>query len=99
MGKFAAQSDYGAVSEDVLFEAGTSVMRQCVPIAITDDALLETTESFLLSLTSSVPRVVLGTSSGFVIIRDDDGRLIDKRLCVYLSVKLWGGNPGCIECL
>ena len=44
----------------------------CTTVQITDDNVLEDDESFLLTLTTSEPRVTLDPEQGSVLIIDDD---------------------------
>ena len=52
------------------FVEGTS--EACTNIQITNDTVLEDNESFLLSLTTTEPRVSLNPAQGSVLIIDDD---------------------------
>ena len=59
---------------DLLFTAGSSngTMR-CIDVAIIDDLLVESTETFIVIPTTSTSIVKLGNNQTTVIIKDIDG--------------------------
>ena len=65
-----ASSDYTTVSMDLTFNSGTT--NQTVMIPITGDNVVESTESFTMSLTTADSAVTLNPSTTTVTIRDDD---------------------------
>lgn len=64
--------DFISKTTDVIFAAGESGPKQVV-VEIIDDPLVETVESFKLSMTSSNPIVKIGDPSEVKII-DNDGK-------------------------
>lgn len=73
-GTATAGSDYTAVSEDVAFAAGETA--KTVSIPITDDGLLESSETVSLSISSPSPGTTLGSPSAATLtIQDNDAAL------------------------
>ena len=68
-----ASSDYTTVSMDLTFNAGNT--NQTVMIPITGDTMVESTESFTVSLVSADSAVILNSSTTTVTIEDDDSEL------------------------
>ena len=66
-----APSDYTSVSMDLTFNSGTT--NQTVMIPIVGDNVVESTESFTVSLTTGDSAVTLNPSTTTVTIQDDDG--------------------------
>jgi len=48
----------------------------CTPISISNDGVVEDTESFTVSLISEDPAVQLTQSTGSVVVNDSSGKLI-----------------------
>ena len=68
----SAPGDYSSGIFPVTFDSMTST--QCISITLVDDNLVEDTETFTVSLSSSDPAVQLGTpSTAFVSILDTSG--------------------------
>ena len=67
-----ASSDYTTVSMDLTFNAGST--NQTVMISITGDTVVESTESFTVSLTTGDSAVNLNPSITTVTIQDDDSK-------------------------
>ena len=65
-----ASSDYMTVSMDLTFNSGTTT--QTVMIPIVGNNVVESTESFTVSLTSADSAVALNPSTTIVTILDDD---------------------------
>ena len=65
-----ASSDYTTVSMDLTFNSGTTA--QTVMIPIIGDNMMESTESFTVSLTSADSGVILNPSTTTVTVQDDD---------------------------
>ena len=68
-----ATSDYSAVSQDVIFSAGTTQKNVAVPIV--EDSVLEAIESFSVSVTvpaDNAAVVLLGTDAATINITDND---------------------------
>ena len=64
--------DYTAITAvPLLFQSGTI---ECSSIAITDDIILEGTETFSVLLTSTEPDVVITVTSAPVSIQDNDSK-------------------------
>jgi hypothetical protein len=63
------------------FVEGTS--EACTNIQITNDTVLEDNESFLLSLTTTEPRVSLNPAQGSVLIIDDDTIMVGFQQPMY----------------
>lgn len=72
--KFAAPADYVGISEDLTFDSSTN--RICVNVSIENDDILEATESFTASLTTSNSAVRLDQDVARVDILEDlsDGK-------------------------
>ena len=68
-----ASSDYTTVSMDLTFNAGST--NQTVMIPITGDTVVESTESFTVSLTTGDSALTLNPSITTVTIEDDDSKL------------------------
>ena len=71
---FADGVDYTGESTDVTYFSPIEEVIICENIAITDDMLGEPIEEFGILLTSTDPAVSFLTSSGIIIIVDDDGQ-------------------------
>ena len=63
--------DYIVTSSDLTFNTTTS--SQTVTIPILEDNLFESSETIVVTLTSSDPAAILNPSSGSVAIEDNDG--------------------------
>ena len=79
----ADPDDYTETSQMLTFMEGISDV--CTSIRITDDNVLEDDESFLLTLTTSEPRVTLDPEQGSVLIIDDDSEW-RVNPCHYVSL-------------
>ena len=65
--------EYVGISSDVTFVPGSASSDvQCMNISIIDDTALEGNFSFIVSLTSSDPDVLVGRDTATIIITDDD---------------------------
>ena len=69
-----ASSDYTTVSMDLTFNSGTTT--QTVMIPIVGDNVVESTESFTVSLTSADGAVTLNPSTTTVTIQNDDSKFL-----------------------
>ena len=69
-----ASSDYTTVSMDLTFNSGTTT--QTVMIPILGDNVVESTESFTVSLTSADSAITLNPSTTTVTIQDDDSKFL-----------------------
>ena len=65
-----ASSDYTTVSVDLTFNSGTTTHTVMIPII--GDNVVESTESFTVSLTSADSAVTLNPSTTTVTVQDDD---------------------------
>ena len=74
-----ASSDYTTVTMDLTFNAGTT--NQTVMISITGDTVVESTESFTVSLTTGDSAVTLNPSTTTVTTEDDDSK-ISLNMCI-----------------
>lgn len=87
-----APSDYSAVSQEVIFPAGTT--QRSVAIPITGNSVLEDIEFFYVKmsiLASQAEVVLLGTDAATISITDDDSKWVHKstkQLHKYLIVDL-----------
>ena len=71
----SASSDYSAVSQEVVFPAGT--IQKSVAILIMDDSVLEAMEFIHVEVTvpaSQAGVVLLGTDAATINITDDDSK-------------------------
>ena len=71
-----ASSDYTTVSMDLTFNSRNTT--QTVMIPILGDNVVESTESFTVSLTSADSAVTLNPSTTTVTIQDDDSKFLRK---------------------
>ena len=72
-GSAVAGSDYESVSSSLMFPAGSiNGSTQCINITITDDEVLEADETFTVTLTTTTPRVMVGTAQTTVTITTDE---------------------------
>jgi len=72
-----ALSDYSAVSQEVVFPAGTTQRSFAIPIM--DDSVLEAMEFFSVEVTvpaSYAAMVLLGTNTAIINVTDDDSELL-----------------------
>ena len=69
-----APSDYTSVTRGLTFNSGTTTQTVMVPIV--GDNVVESTESFTVSLTSADSAVTLSPSTTTVTIQDDDGKFL-----------------------
>ena len=67
--------DYDSITEDLVFNAGTT--RVCRRIPITDDPVDEDDEVFVVTLTTDDPDTALAPDETEVTIIDDDGEDAD----------------------
>ena len=67
--------DYSVTSRDLIFSATTS--SQIVAIPIREDAVLESCETMIVTLTSVDPVTILKLASAVINIEDNDGMLVD----------------------
>ena len=66
--------DYLAPPSQFLFQPSTATyQKQCIDFELFDDAVLEAVESFFVTISTDVPRVVVGRSTSKVSLVDDDG--------------------------
>ena len=65
-----APSDYTSVSMDLTFNSGTTARTVMIPIV--GDNMVESTESFTVSLTSADSAVTLNPSTTTITIQNDD---------------------------
>ena len=74
--------DYGSVNTTLLFAA--CEIRSCVNVSITNDDILETTESFFVNLNRNGldSRIMLDPTRGEIEILDDDDSMIIPYTCV-----------------
>ena len=88
-----APSDYATVTMDLTFNSGNT--NQTVMIPVVGDNVVESTESFTVSLTSADSAVMLNPSTTTVTIQDDDGKFLKglrKRLigrAQFSDLKTW----------
>ena len=68
-----AKDDYSSVSQILKFGPADAKM-QCINLFIVDDNLVEGTERFSFSLTSSYSRALIVPDSAVMEIRDNDGK-------------------------
>ena len=67
--------DYSSATAELTLAGGTSAPRACVNITIQDDQVLEPQEEeFLVTLTESDPRVMVGRNRATVQIADNDSK-------------------------
>ena len=72
-----------------------STTPQSVPVTILDDSIVEGSESFSLTLTTTDPNVTVNPASATVNIQDDssDGKLVTvvmtSRLCCLRESVVW----------
>ena len=89
--------DYLSLSQEVTFVPG-GLARQCVSVAIVNDAVLESNEVFSVSVATSDPQVLSQTPPSVVTISDSNGRFISILNCLKCSGRLkhdsdyWGLN-------
>ena len=85
---YVASDDYTNTSQPVTFSSAPSQM--CIPINITNDEVMEPTESFDVTLVSEDPAVQLTAPITTVIILDDEGKytifLFDGKYTIFLFV-------------
>ena len=67
----------GESVHDVEFDACD--VRRCVDETIVDDTLNEPVETYSISLTRISPFITLSTTTGTIVINDDDGKPIKPR--------------------
>ena len=80
----AAPTDYAGTIEDLTFDG--SADRNCVTVAITDDNILDVTENFFGTLTTTDSSVILSPDRAQVNIFEDpnDGKNKLLHLCVFV---------------
>ena len=87
----AAPTDYTGTIEDLTFDGSTN--RNCVTVTITDDDILEDTENFIGTLTTTDSSVTLTPDRAQVNIFEDsiDGENKVKFMCVLCFHKPFFG--------
>ena len=80
-------SDYELLNSSITCEQNT--FSTCVAVSIIDDAFLENTESFTLSLIPLSERVNVANMVSTVFITDNDGVLVERMVWCFNSIG-WG---------
>ena len=75
---FIATADYIPIDQPLEFS--TAPAQMCVEITITPDAVVETDETFSVSLSSSDPAVVIVTNTTVTIVDDNDSKFIQEAI-------------------
>ena len=88
-----ASSDYTTVSMDLTFNAGRT--NQTVMIPILGDTMVESTESFTVSLVSADSAVILNPSTTTVTIDEDDSKFFGGE--VNMQIFRHSYNDKCCE--
>ena len=84
---FAAGNDYDMLSIVLTFSSGQSVGGvQSTSVTILDDSSVENDEDFTVSINSMDPGVMLGISTAWVTIIEDNN---DSMLTCSADTKLW----------
>jgi hypothetical protein len=87
-----AGQDYTAPVADVVFQPSPEEEQTvCVDVAVEDDEILEDEESFLLELSTSVPRITVERSTATVRVTDEDSVRV-AMTDASLSVEEEGGT-------
>ena len=93
-----AELDYLSLFQVVVTFVPGGLARQCVSVAIVNDAVLESNEVFTVSVATSDPQVLSQTLPSVVTISDSNGRFISILNCLKCSGRLkhdsdyWGLN-------
>ena len=66
--------DFLVLDQDFTITPSSNGSRECFNITIIDDSIIEDTEFFRVSLTSTSNNVIVTSSSATVWITDNDGR-------------------------
>ena len=82
----SATLDYSATSSELIFNATTS--SQVVEIVILEDAILESSETIHVTLTSVDPAAILNPASAVITIGDNDGKLyLHMLICCDVTLR------------
>ena len=87
-------ADYEGVSVNFTFTGSIPMEQLCHTVATVEDTIVENTEFFTLSLTSSESQIVIPIDSVPVVIEDDDGKHVnsihqmDHNFCCVADVAL-----------
>ena len=71
-------ADYEGVSVNFTFTGSITMEQLCHTVATVEDTIVENTEFFTLSLTSSESQIVIPIDSVPVVIEDDDGKHVNS---------------------
>ena len=67
--------DYNSTQVELTFQSTPNTEPQCIDIFIIDDSVLESSETFLISLSTLDPGANVSQNSSTASITDNDGRM------------------------
>lgn len=82
-----AATDFSEVSTNLTFTVGESGRELCHNVSVTDDDILEDTETYMLILSSLDKNIIIQTSTALLVILDEtDGKLTPDLKYVFRSL-------------
>ena len=83
-----APSDFLLLTNQLTFNPGSGLQRDCATITVVSDTILEDDESFSVVLTTTDPDVTIDPNTAVVTLTNDDG----KYMCLtYLVITIADG--------
>ena len=79
-----APGDFLSLVDQLTFNPGSGLQRDCATITVGNDTILEDDESFSVVLTSTDPDVTINPNTAVVTLTNDDGK--------YLCLTILGYN-------
>ena len=70
-----APGDFQSLMDQLTFNSGSGLQRDCATITVGSDTILEDDESFSVVLTTTDPDVTISPNTAVVTITDDDSKL------------------------
>ena len=77
-----APGDFLSLVDQLIFNPGNGLQRDCATITVTNDTILEDDELFSVVLTTTDPDVTISPNTAVVTLTNDDG----KYLCLTILV-------------
>ena len=76
-----APGDFSSLVDQLTFNPGSGLQRDCATITVVSDTTLEDDESFSVVLTTTDPDVIISPNTAFVTITNDDSKYLCLTSC------------------
>ena len=77
-----APGDFSSLVDQLTFNPGSGLQRDCATITVGSDTILEDDESFSVVLTTTDPDVIISRNAAVVTITNDDSKYLCLTSCV-----------------